>query len=569
MVAIPLPIGPVHAASSSGTVCLADPTTPPSPDPCSLGSTTVFDAPLTLPNHQIRIGVYINGSEGFLSFEIVLKTNSTVLKPAGIDTSGSILIQPPTNAPPLIAAECLGTVSLTGSFCEANSTDTLELAAAKFPPLTPTPSTGLLFTAIFNVTAQASSPVPIGFQTGCYVSSVGGGICVAFSNGDPSGPIPETDQPATFNNAIQIPYLTVSAISNKIGPLLIGSTQSLRLNLTGQSSWNQRLCTVCATTLSIVADNSLSVKMNTTTPTVPSSGSAFVTMNITGSTGGNYSLTVYAQYSSADLVNFQPDTLVARLTFQISITDFAISASPPSSIPFLVGTTATSTITVASINGFSGTVNFSGYPNNQCGLNPNSVSVSGSVTSTLSCSWAAVGNYTVAVIGTSGTASHGVFASFTAQDFSVSVSSAHLAFVSGSSASLNLTVTGLNGFSQVVGLSISAPSGVVVSYPGGSYFPPGTQSLRFASTTAGVYNVTLTVSYNGVSRSLTVQVRVTVPAGPTGSPTLFGLPPALVYGLISVLGIIVAVASVFAVRRRRRSVGESQSSKKNVPRKKS
>jgi hypothetical protein len=549
LVVFPYPIVRIHAASTPGTVCLADPSTPPSPNPCSLGTSTIFDAPLTIPNHQIRIGVYINGSAGFNAFEIVLKANSTVLKPAGADLTGSILSQP------ILVAECLGTMNLTSTKCDSPTPDTLEMFAGKTGLPISTPSTGLLFTAIYNITATTSSTISIGFQSGCTISSVSGtSLCVAFVNGISLTPLPETALTASFNNSNQIPYLTITAAPNSIGPMIVGSTQTLRLNLTGQNGWNQLFCP-CSATLSTVTDKSVRVSMNTTTPSIASSGFAFVSMNVSGTVGGTYSLTVFAQYSSMDLVNFQSDTLVAHATFQVVITDFAMSASPMTSIPVLIGTAASSTVTVSSVNGFSGTVGLTiSTGSGQCGLSPTSIAVTVSGTSTLSCLFSSIGNYTVTLTGTNGPASHTILLSFSEQDFAVSVSSPNLAFVAGSSANLNLTVTGLNGFGQVVSLTVSAPSGVTVTSISGTFFPPSTQHLKFASSAPGVYNVTLTLSYSGVSRSSTVQVRVSAAKGPSGSPTLFGVPLAVVYAIIAALGIIVATVVLLVVRGQRSKV---------------
>src|SRR5205807_356953 len=79
--------------------------------------------------------------------------------------------------------------------------DTLHLVAtsALGSGITATPTTGLLFTAIYNVTG-ATSGITLGFQTGCINTSVSGGICVTVANGTPI-PVPETVQTATFSNS--------------------------------------------------------------------------------------------------------------------------------------------------------------------------------------------------------------------------------------------------------------------------------------------------------------------------------------------------------------------------------
>jgi hypothetical protein len=211
-------------ASSTGLVCLADLSAvnslPANPCPASPGG--VFDGPLTSPTHQIRIGVFVNGSAGFSGFDIALQANSTVLKPAGVDLSGSIL-----TGQILTFLKCLGGVNFTNGNCNPASTpDTLRLAIASFAQPTPTPTTGLLFTAIYNITAKTSAKILVTFLSGCPSSVAGTSICAQFENGT-RVPVPETVQGATFDNRVSIPYLTVSSSPSVIGPIVVGSTQSL------------------------------------------------------------------------------------------------------------------------------------------------------------------------------------------------------------------------------------------------------------------------------------------------------------------------------------------------------
>jgi len=231
-------------ASSAGLVCLADVSSAPSPpsNPCLSGAGPVFDGPV---NQQIRIGVFVNGSGGFNGFDIALKANSSVLKPAGVDLSGSIL-QGQTS----ILLECLGTFNFSRYRCTlpVDTADTLRLAVAGFQ-FTPTPSTGLLFTAIFNVTGTTNSAMSVGFQSGCAPSS-DGSICVALVNGSLT-PLPETVHQATFSNMSPPPFLTVSSTTSIIGPTTVGSTENLRLDFSGQNGWNTLGCP-CPVALSLI-----------------------------------------------------------------------------------------------------------------------------------------------------------------------------------------------------------------------------------------------------------------------------------------------------------------------------
>src|SRR5712691_9802959 len=94
-----------------GLVCLNDasavPASPASPCPAA---PYVFDgpfpsAPQTGPA-QARVGVYVNGSAGTNAFDIILLSTPTVLKPAGVDLTVSVLNT--ITGPPSVVLECVG-----------------------------------------------------------------------------------------------------------------------------------------------------------------------------------------------------------------------------------------------------------------------------------------------------------------------------------------------------------------------------------------------------------------------------------------------------------------------------
>src|SRR2546425_3407631 len=128
------PVGLICLAPASATACPAPPVTVTG----SVGS-------------QLQVPVLVQGSDLFSGFDITLKTNHTILKPAGVSVTGSLL------AGGSIVVECLGNVLKVGSTC--TSTDTLDTLHLVFVgPLTPlAPVSGLLFTAIFNVTGTTST----------------------------------------------------------------------------------------------------------------------------------------------------------------------------------------------------------------------------------------------------------------------------------------------------------------------------------------------------------------------------------------------------------------------------
>lgn len=157
-------VGLICSAPTSATACPP----PPSTVTGSVGS-------------QLSIPVLIQGSDVLNGFDITLKTNHTTLIPGRVSLNGSIL--PGGN----IVVECVGSSLKVGPGCSPTDTvDTIHLALVG-PLLGLPPITGLLFTAIFNVTSSVTTS--IAFQTGCNASSViGTSTCVLISNGTVSNP---------------------------------------------------------------------------------------------------------------------------------------------------------------------------------------------------------------------------------------------------------------------------------------------------------------------------------------------------------------------------------------------
>src|SRR5213592_4077417 len=158
---------------------------------------------------QIRVGVYVNGTGALIGFDVTLQTNHLVLRPSGVDLTGSVLVSPFT-----IIVECLSGVLVSGPVCAPTDTvDTLHFAATgALGQLTTPPTTGLLFTAIYDVVGTtAAGGIPISYQTGCVGTSVPGGVCVTLSGGA-GAPNPATVQTGTvFDNSVQPAWVAITA----------------------------------------------------------------------------------------------------------------------------------------------------------------------------------------------------------------------------------------------------------------------------------------------------------------------------------------------------------------------
>ena len=179
----------IHNASGQlvGLVCLS-----PSPTAsCPAPPVTISSPVGTL----MDVSVIVQGSDILNGFGITLIANHTIIKPVDASLNGSLL-----NGG-FITEKCVGGTLKVGAICgTTDNADTLDFAVqGPFGFTTFAPTSGLLFTAVYNVTGTATTP--ISFQTGCIQSSVNGTTtCISISNGSTS-PTPETVQGASYTAA--------------------------------------------------------------------------------------------------------------------------------------------------------------------------------------------------------------------------------------------------------------------------------------------------------------------------------------------------------------------------------
>jgi len=202
--------------------------------------------------------------------------------------------------------------------------------------------------------------------------------------------------------------------------------------------------------------------------------------------------------------------------------DFSTSANP-SSLNAPLGSSASSTITLSSLNGFTGTVSLSATSSPSgpsLSLNPTSVTLSsgGTASSSLSVSSSTSGSYTITVTGTSGSLSHSASVNLIVADFRISANPSSITIAPGSSATSSISLTSTGGFTGTVSLSSTvSPSGPTASLNPASVSlsssSTGTSTLTFQtqpSTPTGTYTVTVTGSSGSLSHSTTVSVSVAV-----------------------------------------------------------
>src|SRR5206468_249358 len=200
--------------------------------------------------------------------------------------------------------------------------------------------------------------------------------------------------------------------------------------------------------------------------------------------------------------------------------DFSLSANP-NTVSFVAGDSTTSTITLHSTGGFTGTVALS-TSSSPAGIDTtcNPSNVNGNQTSTCTLSGSTPGSYVVSVTGTSGSLTHktSISARVTAPvgpDFSLSASPSSVSFVAGQSATSTISLQPSEGFTGTVALTpASSPAGVTASCFPSSISGTQVSTCMLNATAPGSYTVVVTGTSGTLSHATSILVGVTG-AGPT------------------------------------------------------
>ena len=263
---------PVHG-QFTGTVCIIPTSSSSCPSsPATIGGTV---------GTQLRVSVFIQGSDALNGAQVILLADHTIIKPAGADITGTVV---PGGS---IIQECIGGVLVQGNVCDSHdNADTIDVAVIAGPgQITTAPTTGLLFTAIYNVTA-ATSGTPIGYQTGCTPPTSVSNTCITITNGTLT-PDPENAQTAVFTTG----DFTISA--NPASLSLRRSSQAtstITLNSIANFAGTVSLTTTISPTNKAPSH---SLSMNAVTLTSGGTGSVTLTVTTVKNTGfGTYTVTV-------------------------------------------------------------------------------------------------------------------------------------------------------------------------------------------------------------------------------------------------------------------------------------
>jgi len=440
------------------------------------------------------IGVYISNSDALNGFDIQLKTNSSVLKPAGASLSGSIVHSGPgTSISPIL---CIGGV---GPQCgPTDGPDVLDVQAVMLFAFTSNPASGLLFTATYNITGTApAGGMTIGFQTGCSRSSVTGSsppVCVITADGT-NTPVPETIQAGVkFDNSVQPNWV---ALTSNVPSLTFLKNLSKNATITATAENGWPFFSIDTVTFSTAPINGLNPGFFSSFSCLTGGTSCSVNVTISATAAGTYSLTVLGTYVFTDPNTFQTDTLVAPVTIQVNVQDVTIRLNPSGSL-YMFGTLPVAA-TVQAFGGYAGTVTLStqivspatGIAFQYPALF--SLGVNGAVTKTVNITSTSFNRYLYQMkmsITGSGCApvcsgpsiTHASFTeAFLVSGFKLTPNSTNTSFIAGGSHSLTVVAQSIGGsttsndFAGTIKLnSTSTPTGLSV-----------TESLPFVTLAAG------------------------------------------------------------------------------------
>jgi hypothetical protein len=246
----------------------------------------------------------------------------------------------------------------------------------------------------------------------------------------------------------------------------------------------------------------ITATLSTNSVTLTSSTSASVTVTITASptvNAGNAVLFITGTSGNTFNTGF----------LALQITDFSIATGQADLTVPATGS-ATSSIFVSSINGFTGFVNLqvTGAPAGvSASIIPSFLSLGNgnstltSATLTVSASRAAAGNYDLTIVGSSGPTIHKLTVKLHVTDFMVTPSPSTLSLSPRQVSSVAVTIASLNGFAQPVTLTVSGlPLGV-------------TATLTPSSLTAGAGVSTLTLTLGNKPALGTFSITVTATSG--------------------------------------------------------
>ncbi len=530
--------GVAPKAHAAGVVCLNDPSSFSTSTPCPAAGTSLNGpaptAALTNPlpagsvhgPTQIRVGVYLSGPDQTNGFDITILTNRTVLTPTDVDLTGTILA-----APTSIVIECIDGNLVRGPQCLTTDTPgTIHFAVSGGPGILSTASTGLLFTAIYNITGKSpASGISIVFQTGCGSADSPTSdppICVTITNGT-SAPVSESVGPIGFNNNVDPNWVAISTTTPTITFNLAAPSPVAIINATAENGY-PGLVGTDSISFTTIASPSLTVSFTGAVTTCVTAGlTCGVSASFSAASTGTYPITFLGNYVYSNDTTLSPGgTLAGTVNLVVIVQDFKVSVSP-TSLTFIAGQNMNATVTLTSVNGFNGAITLStSAPAGVTAIfSPSVIQMTTSPqTSKVTFNSSKGGIYAVTIRATnSSTVRNSNIVTVHVQDFTLSASTISIVGLNpGAQATSTITVAPIQGFSGTVALSINPSTGLTASLdktslPGGS----GTSTLTVSAPGAGNYTVEVTGTFGSLAHSVTVSVNV-VDFDMTASPISLG-----------------------------------------------
>ncbi|HZY93311.1 MAG TPA: PKD domain-containing protein [Candidatus Bathyarchaeia archaeon] len=470
--------------------------------------------------------VKVSGMDSFNGWKIIVKVDQTVLNPKSVSIANSIL----TGTTEFVNCVNAGANVPTGQpgnlGCDINDfpgTIHSEVVGGR----TANGASGLLFTMTFTVVGGTFAPIHI--STDCLANTTADCLVHSTIDGeygtapglypvaqfDWTPPVPREGDKITFN-ATASRDTNPGLLSHSTGTITFHIVQSAQDFIIAPSSpvtINTIVNSAATQTVTITSTGGYNnVIALTETPaagiacqlsptTITGSGSS--TLSCSASGVGDYQVTVKGQ--SGTLIHS-----TAPITFHVTASptpDFTISPTTPVSVSTSPGTAGTQTITVTAINGFTSPVSLTAT-NPSSGLTCQPLpSVTGSGTSTLSCTASSAGDYTVTVTGSSGSLSHQtalitiVVTSSNQADFHIIPSGNTVVNgLTGVVATQIITLAGIGRLNGTINLAVATlPSGLTCQPLYSVTLPrDGTSTLSCSTLTPGDYSLTVTATISGI-----------------------------------------------------------------------
>lgn len=264
----------------------------------------------------------------------------------------------------------------------------------------------------------------------------------------------------------------------------------------------------------------LGVNCTPTSVSVAATGSTTVTCAYTPTKPGKYSVVITGTYSFTGGTVTHTQGVSVTVTGGGNLADFTIAPTTATTVNTAVGVAGTQTITLAAVNGFTGTVNLAAntpLPAGLVCLALSPVTLPGTTTATLSCTAQAAADYgPVTVTGTSGTLTHATGAvTFHVVSPSVLSLSANPTTVNsninvaGTSA---ITVSAPTGTTGAVTFQVTPSTGLTCDPLASITLPAVTATLSCKAAAAADYTAGIVATVGALtSQPLTVNYHVTSP----------------------------------------------------------